>query len=115
MILRLPDGYGTGSGTRYLIIGRTTPAGGLARAVFGRPFLIVLDEPNANLDADGGNALVNAVETSRQSIVIVICTGPMRWQRCFAAWSFGGRSFFGPRRVTPCRAVGRRSGAVSAL
>jgi ABC-type protease/lipase transport system fused ATPase/permease subunit len=37
---------------------------GLARAVFGRPFL-VLDEPNANLDADGENALVNAIEILR--------------------------------------------------
>jgi ABC-type multidrug transport system ATPase subunit len=51
---------------------------GLARAVFGDPFLIVLDEPNANLDADGENALCRAIQIMRQnkSIVIVISHRP---------------------------------------
>ena len=74
---------------------------GLARAVFGRPFLIVLDEPNANLDADGENSLVSAIETLRdeQSVVIVISHRP----NALAALNmtmvmYGGRAVaFGPR------------------
>ena len=46
--------------------------------MFGDPFLIVLDEPNANLDADGENALVRAIKIMRhnKSIVIVISHRP---------------------------------------
>jgi ABC-type protease/lipase transport system fused ATPase/permease subunit len=51
---------------------------GLARAVFGDPFLVVLDEPNANLDADGENALTRAIQILRYNkcIVIVISHRP---------------------------------------
>jgi PrtD family type I secretion system ABC transporter len=102
MILRLPNGYDTRIGER----GAALSAGqrqrvGLARAVFGRPFLIVLDEPNANLDAEGEIALVKAIETLRgeQSIVIAISHRP----NALAALNMGmviyeGRSIaFGPR------------------
>jgi ATP-binding cassette subfamily C protein PrsD len=46
--------------------------------VFGDPFLVVLDEPNANLDADGENALTRAIQILRhnKSIVIVISHRP---------------------------------------
>jgi ABC-type protease/lipase transport system fused ATPase/permease subunit len=73
MILRLPNGYATRIGER----GTSLSAGqrqriGLARAVFGDPFLVVLDEPNANLDGDGEMALVRAIEALRNNQCIVV-------------------------------------------
>jgi PrtD family type I secretion system ABC transporter len=78
-ILRLPEGYATriGQGGMSLSAGQRQRIG-LARAVFGDPFLVVLDEPNANLDAAGEATLARAIQILRQnkSIVIVISHRP---------------------------------------
>lgn len=75
MILKLPGGYNAPVGMR----GELLSAGqrqriGLARAFYGDRRLIVLDEPNANLDPDGEEALARAVEaaTERGKIVVVV-------------------------------------------
>lgn len=102
MIVRMPNGYETELGAN----GMALSAGqrqriGLARALFGNPFLVVLDEPNSNLDTEGETALTQAISgiRARGGIAVVIAHRPSALAACdlVGVIQNGRMTAFGPK------------------
>jgi PrtD family type I secretion system ABC transporter len=102
LIMRLANGYQTriGEGGSTLSAGQRQRIG-LARALYGDPFLLVLDEPNSNLDTDGEGALTQAIINVRErgGIVVVIAhrSSALAAVDQLLVMSEGAVLMFGPR------------------
>ena len=102
MILRLPDGYDT----RVSALGGRLSGGqiqriGLARALYGDPVIVVLDEPNSNLDNEGSMALNDAIKQMKAAgcAILIMAHRPAAIQECdlLLVVEDGARRAFGPR------------------
>ncbi len=102
MITRLPEGYDT----KISAIGGRLSGGqmqriGLARALYGDPVFLVLDEPNSNLDNDGSMALNLAIRAMKDKgrSVLIMAHRPAAIQECdlLLVLEDGARRAFGPR------------------
>lgn len=121
MILRLPAGYDTTIGEMGAVLsGGQRQRIALARALYGDPFLLVLDEANANLDRAGDAALQEAIHDlkARGAIVLMIAHHPSAFSACDKILLLGNRTqqAFGPRdEVWRALAARHRAPGVGAL
>ena len=102
MILDLPEGYDTRvSQTGGRLSGGQIQRIGLARALYGDPVILVLDEPNSNLDNEGSLALNTAIRTMKAEgrSVLIMAHRPAAIQECdqLLVLDGGMRRAYGPR------------------
>ena len=116
LIVSMPEGYGTSIGEQ----GAALSAGqaqriALARALYGEPFLVVLDEPNSNLDAEGDEALTRAIldVRARNGIVVVVAHRPsaIAGLDLILAMEQGRQVDFGPKEQTLAKVLKRSAPA----
>jgi ATP-binding cassette, subfamily C, bacterial len=110
MILQLPEGYDTQVATMgSRLSGGQVQRIGLARALYGDPVLLILDEPNSNLDNDGSLALNQAIRTAkdRGASVLIMAHRPAAIQECdlLLVMKDGAVAAFGPRDMVLREAV----------
>jgi len=113
VILRLPNGYDTPIGEGGVALsGGMRQRVGLARALYGDPRLLILDEPNSNLDEDGERALAHAMAQAKAAgrTVIVITHRPQLLAHVdrIMVMSFGKSLAFGERDEVIARMRGQR-------
>jgi PrtD family type I secretion system ABC transporter len=104
MILRMPQGYDTPIGEAgFKLSAGQRQRIGLARSLFGNPFLVVLDEPNSNLDSEGEAALGAAMRSvrARGGILVVIAHRPSALAAVDLVMVLGGGQMqaFGPKET----------------
>ncbi|MEM9583869.1 MAG: type I secretion system permease/ATPase [Pseudomonadota bacterium] len=102
LILRQPEGYDTpATVARNRLSGGEMQRLGLARALYDDPIILVLDEPNANLDNDGSNAMNEAIRAMKaeDKSVIIMAHRPSAIRECDTLLVIEGgiRRAFGPR------------------
>jgi ABC-type protease/lipase transport system fused ATPase/permease subunit len=108
LILRLPQGYDTELGDGGCVLsGGQRQRIALARAMYGDPCLVVLDEPNANLDAEGEDALAAAIARLKQqgTTVVLVSHRPALMQHVdrLAVLRDGALEAIGPREQVLAR------------